>query len=81
MKEYQLPEKIVVGQIMQILKQIKQRVATDIHGVTFDLAMVKSIDSAGIAFLIYLKTKYKNSTFLHLSMPIDNLCQLYKIQL
>jgi len=80
MKQYQLPEKIIVTQITKVLKQIDQKI-DGIGNITFDLSGVKLIDSAGVAFLVYLKSKYQNVKFLHSTPQIDNLCQLYKIQL
>lgn len=80
MKQYQLPEKIIVTHITNVLKQIDQQI-DKISNVTFDLSGVKLIDSAGVAFLVYLKSKYQNVKFLHATPQINNLCQLYKIQL
>jgi ABC-type transporter Mla MlaB component len=80
MKQYQLPEKIIVTQITKILKQINQKIGK-INDITFDLSGVKLIDSAGVAFLVYLKSKYQNVKFLHSTIQINNLCQLYKIRL
>jgi ABC-type transporter Mla MlaB component len=80
MKSYQLPEKIIVTQITKLLKQINQKI-DETNNITFDLSNVKLIDSAGVALLVYLKSKYQNVKFLNSTIQIDNLCQLYKIQL
>ncbi len=80
MKQYKLPDKISVDHIVQILKQINQQFRS-VNDITFDLSDVKLIDSAGIAFLVYLKSKFQNVKFLHPTAQTDNLCQLYKIQL
>lgn len=80
MKQYKLPESVVVTKVTQILKQLKRQITKDEEAV-LDLSEVKSIDSAGIAFLVYLKTKYTNINFLYATAQINNLCQLYKIQL
>lgn len=81
MKQYQLPENIIATQITQVLKPINRLLGDKGGDICFDLSGVKQIDSAGIAFLAHLKSKYKNVTFLHSTAQIDNLCQLYKIQL
>jgi ABC-type transporter Mla MlaB component len=80
MKQYKLPDKVAIDQVTQILKQINQQFR-NINDITFDLSGVKLIDSAGIAFLVYLKSKFQNAKFLHPTAQINNLCQLYKIQL
>ncbi|MCC2625327.1 MAG: hypothetical protein K0R14_1200 [Burkholderiales bacterium] len=80
MKQYKLPDKVAVDQVTQILKQINQQFR-DVNDVIFDLSEVKLIDSAGIAFLVHLKSKFKNAKFLHPTAQIKNLCQLYKVQL
>jgi len=80
MKQYKLPETIVVTQVTQILNQLKQQIRND-EELTLDLSAVTTIDSAGIAFLVYLKAKYQNINFLYITTQINNLCQLYKIKL
>ncbi|MCC2644506.1 MAG: hypothetical protein K0R49_410 [Burkholderiales bacterium] len=80
MKLYKLPERMVVSQITSTLKQINKEF-DNLNNISFDLSDVKLVDSAGIAFLAYLKSKYKNAKFLHSTEQIVNLCQLYKIQL
>jgi ABC-type transporter Mla MlaB component len=80
MKQIKLAPNIVISEITQILKHLKYQLSTNEH-CNIDLSEVKSIDSAGIAFLVYLKTKYPNIEFLYATIQIQNLCQLYKIQL
>lgn len=80
MKQYKLPAVVIVTEITQILKQLKRQIK-DGEETVFDLSDIKSIDSAGIAFLVYLKAKYPNTKFLYATTQINNLCQLYKIQL
>lgn len=78
--QYKLPESIIVTQITQILKQLKYDIG-NAEEIILDLSAVTTIDSAGIAFLVYLKSKYQNIKFLYITTQIDNLCQLYKIKL
>lgn len=80
MMQYKLPESIIVTQITQILKQLKYDIG-NAEEIILDLSAVTTIDSAGIAFLVYLKSKYQNIKFLYITTQIDNLCQLYKIKL
>lgn len=80
MSEYKLPEQVNINHITYILKCINQKIK-NIDGTNFDLSAVKNIDSAGVAFLAYLKSKYKDIKFKNSPAQIDNLCQLYKIQL
>lgn len=80
MKQYKLPESVVINEVTAILKNIKRQI-NNVNDTIFDLSAVTTIDSAGIAFLVYLKSKYNNIKFMYITPQIDNLCQLYKIKL
>lgn len=80
---YSLPELLNKSNVLEHLKAIRQH-ANKSTKFNVDCAQVVSIDSAGIALLLELKTaaEFINSaTLTNLSSSIQELCQLYQINL
>ncbi len=60
-------------------------VLTKSRALTINLGLINKIDSAGIAFLLELKSvakqKHYKLEFINISDSVQNFCQLYQISL
>ncbi len=84
MSTYKLPNSLLVSNVTQLLSEFNKHIDSKAL-VTIDLSNISNIDSAGLAFLIELKTNcihnnYKIN-FTNPSEPVINFCKLYQITL
>jgi ABC-type transporter Mla MlaB component len=84
MHEYKLKNSLLINNVTKLLRQFNKHINSG-GSITLDLSDVSNIDSAGLAFLIELKTNCIHNNckinFINLSEPIINFCKLYQITL
>lgn len=81
---YELPELVNKSNVLDLFKAIQQHANKSSNKFSVDCAKVINVDSAGIALLLELSTspKFINLvTLINLSSSIQELCQLYQINL
>lgn len=76
---YTLAKSLTQFNVTQELNNIATLQKT-VSSINIDCSNVINIDSAGLAMLISMSNKL-NITLSNLSYSIDNLCQLYHVQL
>ncbi len=84
MHEYKLKSSLLINDVTKLLRQFSKLITSE-SSITIDLSDVSRIDSAGLAFLIELKTNCTHNSckisFINLSEPVINFCKLYQITL
>ncbi|HLP60980.1 MAG TPA: ABC transporter permease [Candidatus Deferrimicrobium sp.] len=74
-KIFVLPERFSMDLVPNALQEIKA-LAND-HAIEIDLKNTTSIDSAGIAFINYLKGNYPNAVFRNMSPEIEKIFTMF----
>ena len=81
---YKLNSSLLLNNVSKLLIQFNKSIKPG-KSLQFDLGHITHIDSAGIAFLLELKSicKQKNCqiSFINLSTVVSNFCQLYQVTL
>lgn len=79
-----LHDALVISTVSNLLNPLSKQIISA-EELDIDLSIVKNIDSAGIAFLLELKSKAKQEkckiSFTNIPYVVNRLCQLYQITL
>ena len=79
---YTMNDQLLISSVTDLLRDVGKLVGKS-SVISIDLCKVSEIDSAGIAFLIELKSlaKQKNCRLIFLNVPsiVTRLCELYQV--
>ena len=84
MQEHKLSGQLLISNVNQQLGQLTKLIA-ECNGLKIDLSGITNIDSAGVAFLLELKSVARQKkcklSFINLPELVDKFCQLYQVTL
>ena len=84
MQPHKLSGQLLISNVNQQLSLLTKLITTN-NAIKIDLSGINNIDSAGVAFLLELKSvaRQNNCTLNFVNLPdaVDKFCQLYQVTL